>query len=514
MKLMLRSQANLLLSIRRVTQINQGKGTAGIDGQRVLTNAERQQVYQEMKVYTPWRAKPARRVYIPKSNGKTRPLGIPVIKDRILQAVVKNALEPSWEARFENSSYGFRPGRSAHDALAQAHTRLRKGMDTWVLDADIKGAFDNISHNFLLQKLGEIPGIQLVKQWLKAGYVENEVFYPTQSGTPQGGIISPLLANIALDGMSEFLSGYVKVKAYKSSPKAKRQRINKQKLPRYGYCRYADDFIVTAETKADLERLVPDIERWLETRGLKLNLEKTRILKVDEGFNFLGFNIRQYNGHCITKPEKAKTLAFVQRIRDWLKRHKDVTAAAVIRYLNPVLKGWGNYYRHAASKQVFSYVDSEVWKALWLWAKRRHGNKGKGWIARKYFDKNWRLKASITNRRGDIQSITLAKLYNIPITRHVQVKGRNSPDNPALIPYWDKRRTRYGRVLLARGSRLYQIATNQRWRCPQCNEHLYNGETIQQHHIKQVKDGGYEYADNLMLIHQPCHTALHAKKGA
>jgi len=191
MKLMLRSQANLLLSIKRVTQINPGKRTAGIDGLTFRSTEQREWLWQTMQEYTPWVAKPARRVYIPKANGKQRPLGIPTVRDRVLQAVVKNALEPSWEARFEANSFGFRPGRSVHDAITQCHNRLRKGHDLWVLDADIKGAFDHISHDYVLNAIGEIPGKGLIKQWLKAGYVESNVFHETLSGVPQGGVITP-----------------------------------------------------------------------------------------------------------------------------------------------------------------------------------------------------------------------------------------------------------------------------------------------------------------------------------
>lgn len=514
MKLMLRSQANLLLAIKRVTQINQGKKTAGIDRQTALTNPERIKLYQEMREITPWKSKPVKRVYIPKSNGTKRPLGIPVLKDRILQAVVKNALEPSWEARFEATSFGFRPGRSTHDAIDQCHARLRKGCDKWVLDADIKGAFDNISHEYLLKTLGNIPGKELIKQWLKAGYMENEIFHPTERGTPQGGVISPLLANIALHGLSELLASYVKVKEYQSTPKAKRQRITKQKLPKYGFCRYADDFIVTAETQEDLETVLPIIQQWLNERGLQLNEDKTQIVKASEGFNFLGFHIRQFNGHCLTKPEKEKTLNFVRKIRNWLKEHKDIPAEEVISYLNPVLKGWGNYYRFAASKAVFSYVDNQIWRMLWKWSCRRHPNKGKRWIANKYFDmKSWKLKAIHTNRRGKSQPITLSRLYDIPITRHVQVKGNNSPDNPNLTKYWEQRQTQFGKILLASGSRLHTIACNQRWKCPQCGDHLFNGEELHQHHHKQVKDGGLDFEENLALLHRNCHTETHSGKG-
>ncbi|MEO1374795.1 MAG: group II intron reverse transcriptase/maturase [Cyanobacteria bacterium J06635_10] len=514
MKLMLRSRDNLLLAIKRVSQINKGKNTAGVDGRKVNTNSQRLSLFLEIQQDASWKAKPTRRVYIPKSNGKKRPLGIPTIKDRVLQSIVKNALEPSWEAQFEATSYGFRPGRSIHDAITYSHNRLRKGMDNWVLDADIKGAFDNISHNHILKTLGNVPGIKLIEQWLKAGYVENEVFNTTKSGTPQGGIISPLLANIALHGLSDLLDQFKKVKVYQSSPNAKRQRTNKQKLPKFGYCRYADDFIVTAENEEDLTEVIPIIEKWLQERGLKLNKEKTQVVNTKDGFSFLGFTIRKFNQSCFCFPQKDKVLKFLQDIRNWLKKHKDIPAIDVINHLNPILTGWANNYRMGASKRVFSYINHQIFRALWLWAKRRHPNKGKKWIARKYFNINWRFKAKHQNRRGDNQTLTLVNIAEITIVRHVMVKGENSPDNPELKKYWEERQTNFGKKSFALGSRDYKVACNQNWKCPVCGEGLFNGEDLHQHHIKQVKDGGYDYEDNLIFIHKACHQDLHSAKGA
>ena len=433
MKLMLRSRANLLLSVRRVTQDNQGKRTAGIDDQLILTPKARVKLVRQMLEHAAWRVKPAKRIYIPKANGKQRPLGILTIKNRVAQAIVKNALEPSWEARFEAHSYGFRPGRSTHDAIEQCWRRLnRHCKDRWVLDADVQDAFDNISHEFILQRLGLVPARGLIKQWLKAGYVEAELFHDTVGGVQQGGVVSPVLANIALDGMQQLLGSKV------------------------GFIRYADDFVVTARSREQIEALKPVIAEWLSERGLVMNEEKTRIVPVQTGFDFLGFNIRHYRGVCLVKPAKGKVLTLLSNIRQWLKEHRQVEAGVVVRYLNTLLRGWSQYYRCASSAQAFGYAKHQTWCALWQWCKRRHPAKSRNWIKRKYFrsqaGRDWSFFAETTNDRGEQSVDFLIDISMIPIERHTKVRGSASPDDPELCDYWSDRRLRGSKRLAEPGS--------------------------------------------------------------
>src|SRR5256885_7570399 len=304
-KLLLRSDANLVLSVRQVTQVNDGRATPGVDGRIATTAKERWRLLTDLRQTRPHRPQPVRRVYIPKANGKQRPIGIATIEDRVRQHVVKTALEPAWEAHFEASSYGFRPGRSVHDAIAVCFNWLNgRSTAQWVLDADIRSAFDRISHAYVDRRLGNFPARRQVQAWLTAGYLEHEQFFSTTEGTPQGAICSPLLANVALDGLADLLA-------------SRFPNPHRRTRSYFGYVRYADDFVVTSPDRGRLEAAIPVIQEWLAERGLELNEEKTRVVHIDDGFNFLGFHPRRYKGKLRIQQPKGKRPGKMAEIPAW-----------------------------------------------------------------------------------------------------------------------------------------------------------------------------------------------------
>jgi RNA-directed DNA polymerase len=490
-KLLLRSYANVLVSVRRITQVNRGKHTPGIDGELATTPDERAKLVDDLRHYQPWKAAPVRRVYIPKANGKQRPLGIPTLRDRVIQMVVKNALEPRFEAECEAQSYGFRPGRCCQEAIEEVYVALNNsavGQNQYILDADIHGAFDHISQAFLLHRLGPLPGRALVKQWLKAGYWEQGRLHHTTEGTPQGGVISPLLANIALDGLAK--------------------RLGKG----YRVARYADDTVVMAKSLHAIEQACAVVTAFLSERGLALNQDKTRIVHRTEGFDFLGFHVQMRGQKLLITPQKQKVQKLLQEVRSWLKTHQAVSAEVVIRHLNPLLRGWAMYYRHVVSKQTFQKVDFHIGRALWHWAKRQHPKKPKRWIYRRYFEigkYGATFYAESQDRRGKKIRLRLDRMPAIPIVRHVKVKGNASPDDPTLQAYWKTRRLKMGRHRWAKGSTLYGIAEAQRWQCPDCGQALFDGQEVHLHHRIPVHAGGSDKRENLQWLHAACHRQRH-----
>ena len=446
-KLLVRSHSARLLSVKRVTQENKGKYTPGIDGQICASSKSRLEllnVIRQTNVFN-YKCKPLRRVYIPKKSGDKRPLGIPTVKDRVMQMLVKLALEPKWEARFEPHSHGFRPGRRCMDAIWQIWHSIRvvglHRKSEWILDADISGCFDNINHEALLKRVPVFR--ETVRRWLKSGIIEFGKYFQTKSGTPQGGIISPLLANIALDGM-ERLFGAENSKGNYSYPSHRRGKNKGLNL-----VRYADDFVVTAPSKERIVSYVlPKLRAFLKTRGMELNEAKTKIIHRNEGFDFLSFNIRQYHSKarsvCLVMPSKLAIKRHLKHIKMVISRNKQIKADELISKLNPIIRGWANYYCYSSAKETFNYIDYRIWKMLWQWSLRRHRkeNKGKQWIRDRYF-------MNIGNRKwifGERKENTL--LFNRSFRAGVNyspVKGYNSPYDADLHEYWSKRHGKFWR---------------------------------------------------------------------
>lgn len=501
-KLIMKSYSNTLIAVRRVTQINRGKNTPGIDKLLVRTPEARGYLVDILRKFIPWKPLPSKRIYIPKSNGKKRPLGIPSIIDRCLQATVKNALEPFWEEKFEGCSYGFRPGRSTHDAIQKIFNTARpSGNKKWILEADIKGCFNEIDHGFLMGQIGNFPARKLIKEWLKSGFMKDGIFHPTEAGTPQGGIISPLLANIALHGMEEWVG-------------VKQPIGNSVRTPRI-LVRYADDFVVFCQSKDDAEKAKKEVEEFLKYRGLILSEDKTRVTHIQEGFDFLGFNIRQYkvqnskSGYkLLIKPSKSNISKFKNQIRDIFKSCLGKQVVLLIAEINPIIRGWCNYYRHVVSSEIFNKLDRFIYHRCYRFARRTHPHKSHGWLREKYWGISPLYPQSSFSFMDKTNGNTMLKMNSFNIKRHVMVKGKSSPDDPELREYWEKR-NKAGKV---KYPSYLKVANNQKHKCPICRESLYNGESLHIHHRIPKAQGGKDTYGNLVLLHFYCHQQVHGNR--
>ncbi|CAN7739610.1 group II intron reverse transcriptase/maturase [Paraburkholderia hospita] len=483
------------LAVRRVTE-NKGKNTAGVDNVTWKTPVAKTNAIASLKRrgYSPL---PLRRVFIPKKNGKTRPLGIPAMKCRAMQALHLLALEPVAETTADLNSYGFRPERSTADAGGQCFISLaKKASAEWVLEADIKGCFDTISHDWMI---ANIPTDKVIlKKWLKAGYVYQNELFPTDAGTPQGGIISPVAANMTLDGLEEMLAA--------KFPRPKRT----EKGLKINMVRYADDFIITGCSRELLELEVkPAVAEFLAERGLVLSPEKTRITHIEAGFDFLGWTIRKYNGKLLMKPSKANVKAHLDRIREAIEANKTSTKVSLIKLLNPILRGWANYHCHVVAKEAFARVDHEVWSMLWQWAVRRHPNKGARWVKERYFkthdNRNWVFAATEEQEDGTKRELVLLKEADTPIQRHVKISAAAIPHDPQWAQYFE---TRWGQKMLNSGrgrAKLYRVWLRQDRSCPDCQKPITNHTPWRVRHMVKRADGGTDAASNLQLHHLICH---------
>ena len=503
-KLLMKSWSAKCIAVRRVTQDNQGKKTAGVDGVKSLSPEARLKLAKSLRITH--KSKSTRRVWIPKpGKEEKRPLGIPTMHDRALQALVKLALEPEWEAKFEPNSYGFRPGRATHDAIEAIFKGVRT--EKYILDADIAKCFDKINPDALLSKLNTYPSLRRqIKAWLKSGVMDGKELFPTSEGTPQGGVISPLLANIALHGLESLITN--RFKRLSAGPNRRTAAM---------LVRYADDFVVIHEQLSVIEQSKQLISQWLGKMGLELKDSKTRIVSSKEGFDFLGFNIKQYPvsdnhssrstngeklGHkTLIKPSDESVKRVYGQLRNVINQYGMAPQVALIKKLNPIIKGWANYYSTVCSSETYNDLDSLLYSKLQWWARRRHPNKTSGWVAIKYWHVNkgkWDFRAE-----EGCKSVSLLKFCQTKISRHIKVQGSRSPFDGDWI-YWSSRMGKSPEI----SRKVAKLLKEQKGKCGHCGNYFQADSVMEIHHM----DGNHKNnkSENLQLLHRHCHDNKHS----
>jgi RNA-directed DNA polymerase len=417
------------------------------------------------------------------------------MKDRAMQALHLLALEPVAETTADPNSYGFRSERSCQDAIEQCFNNHRFNCSSaWVIECDINGCFDNISQKWMLT---HIPTDKVILQkWLKAGFIEKHSFFPTEAGTPQGGVISPVLANMTLDGLEGILRKYF---PHHKKPKKNIYKVN--------IVRYADDFVITGTSKELLENeVMPLVKTFLVERGLELSSEKTRITHIEEGYDFLGKTVQKYNGKLLIKPSEKSINTFLRNVRAIIKENKALDQVKLIKRLNPIIRGWAEYHKHDVSKRVFGKVNSEIWRALWRWAKRRHPRKGRGWILRKYFH---RIGSRSWVFAVPEESCELFDPRCIKIKRHVKIAAEANPFDPKWEEYFEKRIDLKMKDSIGGKKSLFSLWRSQDGICPTCNQKITKESGWNNHHITWKSKGGRRGNSNRVLLHPNCHRQVH-----